>query len=179
MNNINNENCLVYVAATSSITTVNLLNPSAFATANSFDPTKLLVYEIKSNSLTSGVTVSALTTSFACTVSGSTNKCTTIQQIRLFFIVGSTTTIDYTSSYLVIGPTYVDSPSYIKIRYSYQFIKSTLDFPYPASKGYTIGSPLNLLLKTTSGSTTTYYKVFNPVNLAFRNLDGTCRATTD
>jgi len=45
---------------------------------------------------------------------------------------------------------------------------------YPSYQGYTIGAPLNLLLSITST------KIFNPVNLAFRNTDGTCRtAGTD
>jgi hypothetical protein len=103
-----------------------------------------------------------------------------IKLIKLFFIKGSTTTIDYTSSYLVIGVAYVNSPSYIYIDYSYQFILNKQSFPYPANQGYTFGSPLNLLLNTTSASTITYYKVFNPINLAFKKKDGSCRtASTD
>lgn len=39
-----------------------------------------------------------------------------------------------------------------------------------------MGSPLNLLLSTTT-TTTTFSKVFNPLNLAFKKLDGTCGST--
>lgn len=52
---------------------------------------------------------------------------------------------------------------------------SATSFPFAASQGYTIGSPLNLLLSTTVGVTTTDTKIFNPLNLAFRKEDGTCR----
>jgi hypothetical protein len=168
----------VYVSSTASITSVNLLNPSSFCTANSLDPTQLKSFDLSSTSLTSSTTVSALTTSFACTASGSTNQCNVIKQIKLFFIKGSSTTIDYTSSYIVIGPAYVNSPCYISIKYSYEFMSKALDFPYSSLKGYQIGTPLNLLLRTTSGSTTSYYKVFNPINLAYRQLDGTCRTSS-
>ena len=88
--------------------------------------------------------------------------------------------IDYSTSYLVVGTAYVNSPSYIYISYSYQFMADKQSFPYPSNQGYTFGSPLNLLLNATSGTTTTFYKIFNPINLAFKKKDGSCRtATTD
>ena len=121
-----------------------------------------------------------MTTSFACTASGTTNQCYVIKLIKLFFIKGSTTSIDYTASYLVVGVAYINSPSYIYIDYNYQFIYDKQSYAYPVNQGYTFGSPLNLILNITSGSTINYYKVFNPINLAFKKKDGTCRtATTD
>lgn len=43
-----------------------------------------------------------------------------------------------------------------------------------------MGSSLNLLYSVTSLGTTTYSKIFNPVNFGYRMVDGTCRsATTD
>jgi hypothetical protein len=122
--------------------------------------------------------VSALTTSFACSVSGNTNQCYVIKLIKLFFIKGSATTIDYTSSYLVVGAAYINSPSYIYIDYNYQFISNQQSYPYPANQGYNFGSPLNLILNTTSASTINYYKIFNPINLAFKKKDGSCRTAT-
>lgn len=142
------------------------------------DPTQLKVFDSTSTAISSSTTVSALTASFACTAVGSTNQCNVIRQIKIFFIRGSTTTIDYTSSYLLIGPAYVNSPSYISIKYSYEFMSAALNFAYASSKGYEVGAPLNLLLQTTTGSTSTYFKVFNPINLAFRQLDGTCRTSS-
>ena len=40
-----------------------------------------------------------------------------------------------------------------------------------------MGSPLNLLLSSTVGVTTTDTKMFNPINLAFRTVNGACRTT--
>jgi hypothetical protein len=77
-----------------------------------------------------------------------------------------------------MGGAYVSSPSYIYISYSYQFMADKQSFPYPANQGYTFGSSLNLLLNVTSGTTNTFYKVFNPINLAFKKKDGSCRTNT-
>lgn len=52
-------------------------------------------------------------------------------------------------------------------------------FPYPSYQGYVFGSPLNLLLNSTTGTTTTWYKVFNPINLAFKKKDGSCRTLSN
>ena len=55
---------------------------------------------------------------------------------------------------------------------------SASSYPYPSYQGYTIGSPLNLLYSVTGGGTTTDTKVFNPINMAFRMVDGACRTAT-
>jgi hypothetical protein len=148
-----------------------MLDPAQFVTANSLTAASLMVYRLSSTSLTGGVAVSAFTLA-GCTTSGTTNICEGIRQIKLFF-VQSTGVIDYTSSYLVVGQVLVNNPTYVSIDYSYTFISAAGSFPYPSYQGYTVGAPLNLLL-----SSTTSTKIFNPVNLAFRNTDGTCRALT-
>jgi hypothetical protein len=99
-----------------------------------------------------------------------------IQQVRLFFVAGSTAVIDYTASYLVLGYTYVNGPCLLSLDYSYQFMAAAGAYPYPSSQGYSIGSPLNLLLF--DSATTTYSRTFNPLDLNFRQPGGNCRAAS-
>lgn len=110
-------------------------------------------------------------------MAGTTYQCLVIKLIRLFFIRGSTTDIDYTSSYLVAGQTYISAGSYIYLGYSYQFMSQALSFPLSSNQGYSLGAPLNLLLATTTTSTT-YTKVFSPINLNFKKTDGSCRTSS-
>ena len=180
MQNVQLERCRVYVSSTTGLTSNNLLNPSAFATANGFDATKLQLYFVTDNSLTSATTVSASTASFVCALfSGITYQCVVLKLIRLFFLKGTSTAIDYTSSYLIAGLTYVSAGSYIHLSYSYQFIAQTNSFPLSSSQGYSLGAPLNLLLANTATTTPTYTKIFSPVNLNYRKSDGSCREPTD
>ena len=78
----------------------------------------------------------------------------------------------------VLAQTYVNAPTNILIEYSYQFKASATSFPFSSYQGYSIGSHLNLLYSTTVGLTTTDTKIFNPVNFAYRMVDGTCRSLT-
>lgn len=119
MNSIKDGHCLVYISSTTTITSNQYLNPSSFCTANNLDSTKLQAYLLTSNTISSVSTVSALTTSFACAASGATFECNVIKQIKLFFIRGTPTAIDYGASYIVIGKAYVNSPSYVKVQYGY------------------------------------------------------------
>ena len=47
--------------------------------------------------------------------------------------------------------------------------------PYSSKIGYTFGSRLNLLYKDLG---TNYYKIVNPLSLAFRKPDGSCRTSS-
>jgi hypothetical protein len=115
------------------------------------------------------------TLSTSCT--GTT--CLVVKQVRLFFLrTASTVSVDYSSSYVVLGNTVISAGSYVYLKYSYQFLSQAGNFPYPSTVGYAKNSALTLLKTSTSGTTTNYYKIFNPVNLAFVNLDGTCRTAT-
>ena len=110
MNSISNGRCRVNVASTAAISTDGMLNPSTFAVNNGLISSSLNVYRMSSTSLTAAGTASTVTLS-GCTTSGTTNICEMIKQIKLLFIKGATTTIDYTSSYLVIGFSYVNAPT--------------------------------------------------------------------
>lgn len=90
-----------------------MLDPAQFVTANGLASASLIVHRMSSTSLTGGVAVSAFTLA-GCTVSGTTNVCEGIRQIKLFF-VQSTGAIDYTSSYLVVGQILVNNPTYVNI----------------------------------------------------------------
>ena len=87
-------------------------------------------------------------------------------------------TVDYSSSYVVMGNTVISGPSYIYVKYSYEFIPQAGSFPYSSTQGYSNGSLLNLVKAVTSSNSTSYYKMFNPVNLAFINIDGSCRTSS-
>lgn len=65
--------------------------------------------------------------------------CYVIKQIKLFFI-SSTSSVDYTASYIVVGKTTVGSPSYLYLRYSYQFIQDVKLYPFSSNLAYTFGS---------------------------------------
>lgn len=54
---------------------------------------------------------------------------------------------------------------------------STGSYPYASNQGYTFGSYLTLV--NYASNTTSYYRIFNPINLAFRKLNGVCRSTND
>lgn len=86
--------------------------------------------------------------------------------------------VDYSSSYVVLGNTAITAATYVLIKYSYQFVSQAGNYPYSSTIGYAQGAPLVLLKSLTSGSSTNYYKIFNPVNLAFADLDGTCRGNS-
>ena len=51
-----------------------------------------------------------------------------------------------------------------------------LTLPYVSKVGYEQGSRLNLLYKDSSSQ---YFKILNPVSLAFRKPDGNCRTVSD
>lgn len=115
-----------------------------------------------------------------CIVGTTTSVCYVIKQLVLFFISSTSTVIDYTSSYVVLGQTTINigSPSYLYITYSYQFIPSVGSYPYSSNQGYTFGSYLTLINSVTTTTSTTYYRIFNPINLAFRKINGACRSIT-
>ena len=47
-------------------------------------------------------------------------------------------------------------------------------FPYSSRVGYEFGARLNLLYKDANNE---YYKIFSPVNLAYKKLGGDCRTS--
>jgi hypothetical protein len=114
-------------------------------------------------------------TSSSCSGGGT---CYVIKQIKLTFIrSGSSSTIDYNSSYIVMGNTYINinGPTYISIKYIYQFISAVNNYGQSSTKGYSKNSLLSLVKSSTNSA---YYKMFNPINLAFINTDGSCRTAT-
>lgn len=67
-------------------------------------------------------------------------------------------------------------PAYINIKYDYSYLNTDGSYSNVSNVGYNIGSYLQLLKKdVVSISTTNYYKIANPINLAFRKPNGDCR----
>jgi len=63
----------------------------------------------------------------------------------------------------------VTQAGYITVKYSYSFVSvasSVTIFPYESDIGYAFGVKLQLLYSDTANSA--YYKILNPINLAFR-----------
>jgi hypothetical protein len=87
---------------------------------------------------TSSIPPSSTTTALSIP-SCSGNVCYVIKQIKLFFI-SSTSAVDYTSSYIVVGKTTVGSPSYLYLRYSYQFVQAVQLYPFSSNPAYTFES---------------------------------------
>lgn len=173
MNLVLDGSCKVLLSSTSALSANTYLSLSAFTAANNIILNSLTVYSLSTPSSTGAASLTSSSTS----CSGTT--CTVIKQIKLNFIKnGGSTTIDYTTSYIVIGTTIINSSTYVYIKYSYQFLSQSLNFPYTSNIGYSNGSLLLLLKSKTNSTATTYYKIFNPVNLAFIDIDGTCRTST-
>ncbi len=81
------------------------------------------------------------------------------------------------SSYVVVGPLVVDQTAYINVNYEYSFVtvaNGQVVFPDSSRVGYEFGSRLNLLYKDANNE---YYKIFSPVNLAYKKLSGDCRTS--
>lgn len=170
MNNIQDDSCRTYVGSTSDVSSHDFLTLSKFASNNNLLTTSLPVYYMKD------ATSPLINSTFSASSSCSGTTCLVIKQIKLNFIKsGSTSTVDYSSSYIVMGNTYVNGPTYINIKYSYGFISKTSNYGYSSTVAYSKNSLLTLLKSSTN---TTYYKIFNPVNLGFINTDGKCRATS-
>lgn len=126
---------------------------------------------LRAYTMTSASTPAQTPTTLSTSCVGTT--CLVVKQIRLFFIKsGSSVALDNSSSYVVLGNTVVSSATYVYLKYSYQFIPQAAMFPYTANVGY-VKNALLSLLKTSNSS---YYRVFNPLNLAFIKPDATCRA---
>lgn len=175
MNIIQDGACRVYLT-TSTLSTNSYLSLSTFASNNNLALGSLVVYFLTTPSapLQNITLASAATASNTCT--GTT--CMVIKQVKLNFIkTSSSVTVDYNSSYIVMGNTDISTGAYVYVKYSYQFIPQVMTFASSSSVGYTKNSLLNLV-KNSSNSTSSYYKVFNPVNIAFINTDGTCRTTS-
>jgi hypothetical protein len=59
------------------------------------------------------------------------------------------------------------------VKYDYSYLNSDGSIPNASNIGYTVGSYIQLLKYNVSSSK--YYKMFNPINLAFRKPNGECR----
>jgi hypothetical protein len=172
MNSVQEGECRVLLSSTSGLSSNPFLSLSTFASNNNLTLASLSVYAMTSPS-SAGLSPTSL--SSACV--GTT--CMVVKQIQLFFIkTSSSVTVDYSSSYVVMGNTVVSTATYVYIKYGYQFMSQTGNFPYSSSVGYAKGSLLSLVKTSVNGSTTSYYKMFNPVNLAFINIDGSCRTAS-
>lgn len=172
MHNIMEGECRVLFSSTGSLSTNNFLSLALFKTNNNLGGA-LQIYVLASNT---AAAQNASTSSSTCTG----NLCLVVRQVKLFFIKsGGSVSVDYSSSYVVLGNIALNVPTYVLIKYSYQFISQAGNYPYSSTIGYAKGAPLVLLKSLTSGSSTSYYKIFNPVNLAFMDMDGSCRANTN
>lgn len=172
MHNIQEGECRVLFSSTGSLSSNNFLSLSQFKNSNNLSGS-LQVYVMSTNT---AAALNGSTSSSSCTG----NLCLVVRQVKLFFIKnGGTVTVDYSSSYVVLGNIVLNAPTYVLIKYSYQFISQAGNYPYSSTTGYTKGAPLALLKSLLSGSSTTYYKIFNPVNLAFMDMDGSCRANSN
>lgn len=103
----------------------------------------------------------------------SVNTCrNVIRSIHLFVVKKSSgVSLDTTSSYLVVEDLQtVEFPKYVKVEYSLTFLSTAGEVPRSNSKGYNIGSAIQLLY----GSNDQYYRINNPVNLAYRSFNGAC-----
>jgi hypothetical protein len=177
MNNIQDDACRVYASSSSAVSSNNYLSLSTFVSNNNLAAGSLVVYLLTNPS--TPMQNSNLASSAAVATSCTGTTCLLIKQIKLFFIKTATSvTIDYSSSYIVMGNTVISDPTYVYVKYSYQFISQTANYPYSSNQGYSKNSPLQLVKSITNGSTTNYYKIFNPVNLAFVNIDGSCRSAS-
>jgi hypothetical protein len=81
------------------------------------------------------------------------------------------------SSYIIVGPLIVDQPAYLNIDYEYSFVNvsnNQVSYPFSSRIGYEFGARLNLLYKDANSD---FYKVFSPINLAFKRLNGLCRTS--
>jgi hypothetical protein len=100
----------------------------------------------------------------------------------LFFVKNQNKfVIDYTSSYILVGKINLSGSTgvYIPLSYSYQFIEADV-YTRSSRGGYQIGDLLQLIQGQSTTTSTLYYKIFNPLNLAFRTSTGICRmAITD
>lgn len=89
------------------------------------------------------------------------------------FIHPDTNQVRQDLSYVVIGDlANVASGSYIIVKYEYTYLNSDGSFANVSNIGYKIGSPLQLLKSSPSGTTTNYFKANNPINLSYRKPTG-------
>ena len=71
----------------------------------------------------------------------------------------------------------VGSAAYLKVDYDYTFVQTNANggivLPSEGNVGYEWGDNLLLMFRDTTANT--FHKMPNPINLAFRKPDGTCR----
>ena len=87
-----------------------------------------------------------------------------VRLVKIFLTSDNSISTAY--SYIVVGDLIVQDNSYITVQYDYEFLTSATEFAVPSTKGYTMGAPLQLVQLTSS--TSEYFKVINPINLAYR-----------
>lgn len=68
---------------------------------------------------------------------------------------------------------FIQPPAYITVKYDYEYLNKDGSFANASNVGYNMGSLLQLMKK---GNDSNYYKVANPINLAFRTPSGACRS---
>ena len=73
----------------------------------------------------------------------------------------------------------VEDGGYISLEYNYEYLSSGTSFAKVSNTGYEMGTPLVLLKSAVISGSTVYYRMENPLNLAFRQADGfSCRTST-
>ena len=162
-NNEQSSSCRVYLSQASDIAntvlSISKLQSSLGITLKKFTT------KTSTSSSASNQTLATSCTGVDCT--------NVVRQIRIF-INSDTGAID-SNSYVVVGSLTADQKGYITVDYQYTFITtsgSAITLPYTSYVGYTLKCTLNLMFKDSSNN---YFKIMNPINLAFRKPDGTCR----
>lgn len=169
-NHEKSSSCRVYVKDKTTLLSNSLISLTPFLTAF---PT-VQVFTTMQPSTGSPTPQSLIT---VC--STSTNLCeNVIRQVKIFINL-SNGTID-SRSYVVVGPITIDQVGYVNVDYEYQFVSvdtssGVVTFPAATKVGYQVGSRLNLVYKDATGQ---YFKVFTPLNLAFRKVGGSCRTSS-
>jgi hypothetical protein len=172
MHSIQEGECSVLLSSTGGLSSNGFLSLALFKTNNNLNAS-LQVFQMEAPTAAAQTNTTVVS---GCPLT----LCTVVRQVRLFFIKsGGAVSVDYSSSYVVLGKIKLTAPTYVLLKYSYQFVSQAGNYPYSSTIGYAKGSPLVLLKALTSGSSTNYYKIFNPVNLAFVDIDGTCRGDSN
>lgn len=98
--------------------------------------------------------------------------CTNVIRYLKVFINPTTNAFRSDLSYAVIGDLEnVQTNSYVIVKYDYTYLNEDGTFPKLSNIGYSIGTPLQLLKRSTNG----YLRILNPINMAFRKANGDCR----
>lgn len=131
-------------------------------------------------SLSDSTSISANPLPSNTTTTCSNGNCFNVVKFVKFYIKPDTNVVNQTLSYIVVGDALANTlPGYYNIKYDYLYLNSDSSFANASNVGYKIGTYLQLMKSNmTSASTFSYFKISNPINLAFRKPNGDCRTST-